>query len=107
MAKPMPDVAKLPEFHYLPLNNTPGTKEDGTPRNVDDFAPIPNLKRLFAANELSADDDVGVRNFAEKFITQKEYVVTHLKHVNLVQILPAFRPSTYQIKYRETISPGY
>ena len=75
---PMPDVSKLPQYHYLPLQDTSTTNEDGTPREVDVFAPMPNLKRLFSANEISPSNTEAITAFSLKYITDKQLVLAYL-----------------------------
>ena len=36
---PFPDISKLPEFHYLPPDETPLVNSEGMEREPDDYHP--------------------------------------------------------------------
>ena len=45
--RPVPDITKLPKYHYLPVAETPITNtDDGKRREVDDYHPRARLKQV-------------------------------------------------------------
>ena len=45
--RPVPDINKLPKYHYLPVAETPITNtDDGKRREVDDYHPRARLKQV-------------------------------------------------------------
>ena len=53
----------LPELRYKDYHSTPVTDKDGNPREVDDFEPRAQLKKLFKTKSISLQDrtDQGVQ----------------------------------------------
>ena len=78
--KPFPDYNRKPEFHYLPVSETPADF-NGKQRVIDDFQPRTQLKKLFAENKISLADDEKVTAFSGKYILEKKLVVHYLKHL--------------------------
>ena len=77
--KPFPDHSCLPEYHYLPYNNTP---REG--RNPDDWQPRVQLKKERGSGRLVLSDSESVAAFSDKFIVKPKFVVEHLKHLEVV-----------------------
>ena len=77
--KPFPDHSCLPEYHYLPYNNTP---REG--RNPDDWQPRVQLKKDHGSGRLVLSDSESVAAFSDKFIVKPKFVVEHLKHLEVV-----------------------
>lgn len=77
--KPFPDPSCLPEYHYLPYNNTP---REG--RNVDDWQPRVQLKKEHGSGRLVLSDSESVAAFSDKFIVKPKFVVEYLTHIDVV-----------------------
>ena len=52
----MPDPQMLPVLHYKDYQSTPLTKENGDPRDVDDFQPRVQKKQLYVNGEIASED---------------------------------------------------
>ena len=83
MPGPYPDVSELPEFRYVSLKDTPLVDENGATRQVDDFAPRPNVKTLFRNGEMSLHEDHNstIDDFSTKYIVSHALVVNYLTHL--------------------------
>lgn len=92
--RPIPDKTRLPEYHYQAVFDTPCTKEDGTPREPDDFMPRAQLRKAFAEGHISLDDTKAIDEFADKHIVQREYVVQYITHLQNLQRTKAIRDRT-------------
>ena len=77
--KPFPDHSCLPEYHYLPYNNTP---REGS--NPDDWQPRVQLKKERGSGRLVLSDSESVAAFSDKVIVKPKFVVEHLKHLEVV-----------------------
>ena len=58
--RPFPDISKLPTFHYLPLVDTPYTKQNDERREVDDFRPRTRLRALYKEKAINVEDALRV-----------------------------------------------
>ena len=55
--RPVPDINKLPKYHYLPVAETPITNTDDTKRReVDDYHLRACLKQVHEKNEINIED---------------------------------------------------
>ena len=90
---PYPDVSKLPEHHYLAYKNTPLVDENGATRQVDDFAPRPNLKKLFKSEAISLQEEHSsvIDEFSNKFIVSRPLVVNYLTHLTNMKRVAGIR----------------
>ena len=52
---PVPDISKLPKYHYLPVKETPISTNEGR-REVDDYRPRARLKQVHNNKEISIED---------------------------------------------------
>ena len=77
--KPFPDHSCLPEYHYLPYNNTP---REG--RNLHDWQPRAQLKKERSSGRLVLSDSESVAAFSDKFIVKPKIVVEYLTHLDVV-----------------------
>jgi hypothetical protein len=90
--KPFPDYSKLPKFHYLPLESTP-MEIEGNSREVDDYQPRANLKKLYRSNEISPSNQTAVSDFSKKYIVDEEFVVAYVKHLAMLDLKKMKRKS--------------
>ncbi|CAB4020533.1 RNA-directed DNA polymerase from transposon X-element, partial [Paramuricea clavata] len=72
--RPVPDITKLPKFHYLPLQDTPIRKENGNRREVDDFHPRARLRALHKEKAINVEDALSVKAFCNKYIVEENLV---------------------------------
>ena len=79
LVQPFPDHSCLPEYHYVPYNNTPREC-----RNPDDWQPRKQLKKERGSGRLVLSDSESVAAFSDKFIVKPKFVVEHLKHLEVV-----------------------
>ena len=65
--RPVPDINKLPKYHYLPVAETSITNtDDGKRREVDDYHPRARLKQVHKKNEINIEDSASVQTFCSK-----------------------------------------
>ena len=66
--RPVPDINKLPKYHYLPVAETPITNtDDGKRREVDDYHPRARLKQVYKKNEINIiEDRASVQTFCNR-----------------------------------------
>ncbi len=79
--RPVPDPEQLSEFHYNECQSTPMTKEDGTPRDAEDFQPWVQLKRAFQNDEISSDDTKAIQDLSTKYILEEKHIKNYLLHL--------------------------
>ena len=73
--RPVPDINKLPKYHYLPVAETPITNtDDGKRREVDDYHPRARLKQVHKKNEINIEDSASVQTFCNRYIVKKSLV---------------------------------
>ena len=66
--RPVPDINKLPKYHYLPVAETSITNtDDGKRREVDDYHPRARLKQVYKKNEINIiEDSASVQTFCNR-----------------------------------------
>ena len=79
--RPYPDYTRLPEFHYLPLLQTP--TNDRTP---DDFQPRVQIKRKFEAGKLKCGDSEAIKKFSNEYIVPEKLVTDYVDHLAQIGI---------------------
>ena len=67
----MPDVSKLPSYHYLDVFDTP-LVDNNKLRPPDDFTPRAVVKKLFKEGELQNMEDI--ETFANQYVVKAEMV---------------------------------
>ena len=86
--RPVPDINKLPKYHYLPVAETPITNtDDGKRREVDDYHPRARLKQVHKKNEINIEDSASVQTFCNRDIVEKSLVKKYLEHLNHLEIM--------------------
>ncbi|CAB3986840.1 RNA-directed DNA polymerase from transposon X-element [Paramuricea clavata] len=85
--RPVPDITKLPNFHYLPLEDTPIRKENGNRREVDDFHPRARLRALHKEKAINVEDALSVKAFCNKYIVEENLVKSYLEHLNHLEMM--------------------
>ena len=84
--RPVPDINKLPKYHYLPVPETPITNtDDSKRREVDDYSP--RSKRVHKKNEINIEDSVSVQTFCNRDIVEKSLVKKYLEHLNHLEMM--------------------
>ena len=73
-------------IHYLDELSTPTVKNDGNPRDIDDFYPRVYLKKVVSDGSISLKDPSSIDNFSTKFIVERLHLHLHLEHLQLLQI---------------------
>ena len=68
-------------FHYLPVNQTSLQLEDGSDRNVDDFHPRVQTRRLFELGTLKLDDPNSIKEVSMKYIVPEAFGKKYLSHL--------------------------
>ena len=79
--KPFPNHCSLPEYHYLPYNET--TREG---RDPYDWRPRIQLKKEHSSGRLLVSDPESVAAFSDKFIAKAKFVVDYLKHLEVTEL---------------------
>ena len=57
-----------------------------TPRPMDDFLPRAQIKLLFNTKKLKSTDITEIDRFCQKYIVQKYFVETYLKHLEILDL---------------------
>ena len=69
--RPVPDINKLPKYHYLPVAETPITNtDDSKRREVEDYRSL--SKRVHQKNEINIEDSASVQTFCNRYIVKKK-----------------------------------
>ena len=84
--RPVPDINKLPKYHYLPVEKTPITNtDDSKRREVDDYSA--RSKRVHKKNEINMEDSLSVQTFCNRDIVEKSLVKKYLEHLNHLEMM--------------------
>ena len=84
--RPVPDINKLPKYHYLPVAETPITNtDDSKRREVDDYRT--RSKRVHKKNEINIEDSASVQTFCNRDIVEKSLVKKYLEHLNHLEMM--------------------
>ena len=75
--RPYPDYSKA-GYHYMPAKNTPIVDQHGKPREIDDFQPRAQLRKMYCNRKISSSDEVKIHECSEKCIVD-EVLVRSLK----------------------------
>ncbi|XP_070580686.1 uncharacterized protein [Ptychodera flava] len=104
---PMPDSQRLPEFHYLNVESTPLKNKDGSEREIDDFHPRVQLKRLFASGEISTERNDVITSFANKYIVKEDLVRKYLEHLQYLKTMREKRKAQNLRQTAENLEKSY
>ena len=55
-------------------------------RELDDFQPRAQIKRLFEESELVSGDSMAIRKFSEKYIVPEKLVAEYVEHLAQIKI---------------------
>ena len=69
--------------HYKNVFQTLEINEEQ--RQVDDFLPRANLKKIFAEGDISSDSHLEIEKFCEEFAVEKCHAVDYVKHLELLK----------------------
>ena len=100
--KPYPDHSCLPEYHYLPYQQT---LNEG--REVDDWQPRVQLKKQHASGAVALTDPESVAAFADKFIVKAKFVIDHLRHLEVMEFKRKKRMEEKARESREAKEKSY
>ena len=87
--RPYPDENSC--SHYLAVNDTPNTG-----RNIDDYHPRVQMKKIFAGNKQYFDDPNNIKQFSKKYILPEDAIRKYVDHMK------AFRTKTGKEGDRES-----
>ena len=88
--RPVPDISKLPKYHYLPVEKTRITNtDDSKRREVDDYRA--RSKRVHKKNEINIEDSASVQTFCNRDIVEKSLVKKYLEHLNHLEMMSGKR----------------
>ena len=73
-----PDKSR--EGHYLDVFSTPKTNEDGSPRDIDDFFPRAQLKKLLAKAELQSSDKAKLAELSKELFVAVNLLEDSVRH---------------------------
>ena len=80
LPEPASDYSRLPEYHHKGVFYTSMKKDNGIPRDVDDFLPRPNIMKCIEERSLKLEDEESIHKFCSVFITELEYVKKYIEH---------------------------
>lgn len=81
--QPFPDYSALPEYKYLDFQSTHDLMEE---REIDDYLPRPNIRKLFNKHEIASDDVDAISQFSDKYIVDTDLVVKYCKHLEYLEL---------------------
>ena len=85
--RPMPDVSKLPSYHYLDVFHTQ-LVDSNKLRSPYDFMPNAVAKKLFKEGELQNME--GIKTFANQYVVKAKMVnIKHLQNIEFTKQLRA------------------
>ena len=93
---PRPEPDPESPGHYKNVFQT--LRINGEQRQVDDFLPRANLKKLFAEGNISSDSHLEIEKFCKEFAVEKCHAVDYVKHLELLK----FRKEKRKEKKPET-----
>ena len=88
VTRPMPDVSKLPSYHYLDAFDTP-LVDNNKLQPPDDFMPRTVVKKLFKEGELQNMEHI--KTFANQYVVKAEMVNDYIKHLKNIEFTKQFR----------------
>lgn len=100
--KPFPDHACLPQYHYLPYQQT---SNEG--RDPDDWQPRVQLKKAHASGSVVLSDPESVARFGDKFIVKPKFVVDYLQHLEVIEFKKKKRLAERARESREAREKSY
>ena len=84
--RPMPDVSKLPSYHYVDVFDTQ-LVDSNKLRSPDDFMPRAVVKKLFKGELQNMED---IKTFANQHVVKAEMMnIKHLKNIEFTKQLRA------------------
>ena len=72
----------------MPAKNTPIVDQHGKPREIDNFQPQAQLRKMYCNGEISLSDEVKIHECSEKYIVDEVLVhsfILHLEHLDLLK----------------------
>jgi hypothetical protein len=72
--------------HYDDVFKTPLQRDNGTPYEIDAFAPRANLKKMFKRGNISSKDHDKLLDFSQKHIVDLEALTAYVKHLESLKI---------------------
>ena len=88
--RPVPDISKLPKYHYLPVEKTRITNtDDSKRREVDGYRA--RSKRVHKKNEINIEDSASVQTFCNRYIVDESLVRKYLEHLNHLEMMSGKR----------------
>ena len=85
LPEPAPDYSRLSEYHYKSVFDTSMKRDNGTPRDVDDFFPRSNITKRIEEGSLKLEDEESINKFCSEFITDLEYVKKYIEHKTILK----------------------
>ena len=79
--RPIPNYALLPNYHYKPHNLTP---LEG--REIDDYQPRVQLRKLHSQGKISIDDETQISSFCDKYIVAPTHVQSYISHLDSLDL---------------------
>ena len=94
---PVPDISKLPKYHYLPVKETPISTNEGR-RGVDDYHRRAHLNQVHKNKEISIKDSTSVQTFCSRYIVEESLVKNYLEHLNHLEMMSNKRKTEKKTK---------
>ena len=77
------------------------------PREIDDFAPRANIKRLFNEGKLASNNSEQIKDAASYLCVKEEHITQYLKHLEELQYTAALRVNERKKKKQAEINQRY
>ena len=102
--RPMPDVSKLPSYHYLDVFDTQ-LVDSNKLRSPDDFMPRAVVKKLFKEGELQNMEDI--KTFANQYVVKAEMVNDYIKHLKIIEFTKQLQATVTKNEANTRITKKY
>jgi hypothetical protein len=83
---PQPIPSETREGHYKDVFHTQIHKGSGELRDIDDYAPRANLKKMFKCNLITSNDHDTISQFAAEFHVDMDSVTAYVSHMEMLEI---------------------
>ena len=104
--RPVPDISKLPKYHYLLVKETPISTNEGR-REVNDYHPTARLKQVHKNKEISIEDSTSVQTFCNRYIVEESLVKNYLEHLNHLEMMSNKRKTEKKTKNAKENTMSY
>lgn len=105
--RPMPDQEALPELRYLAFDKTPTVTLSGSQREVDDYQPRAQVKKLFQDGTITLDDAESIGKFSKTYAVEETLIRKYIEHLEYLKLKQEKRSEERRKKKQEEVNKTY